>query len=94
MIRSRREGRQNYHGDEVRGHGEKEARRMKMEWMEEWREHGLDSESLRKLPKSDQRKVEIAGRIRERTGVGLRMLADGLAMGTAINVSRLTRSEV
>lgn len=91
VIGSRRAGRQNYHGGEVRGHGEMEARRMIADWK---KEQGLDREALREMRKSDGRKVEIARRIRERTGVGLQMLAKELEMGTAMNVSRLTRKVI
>jgi putative transposase len=86
-IGGKRKKRQNYHGAEIREHGEAEARRMIARLL---KEEGLRRKDLGKLAKSDERKVTIARAIRSSTSAPLKMLAEELKMGTPMNVSRLT----
>jgi putative transposase len=86
-LGERRRGRKNYHGPEVRDHGEAEARRLIAAGL---RRANLTNEELRTLPKSDPRKARIARAVRRQTTVPLRWLAEQLVMGNAVNVSRLT----
>jgi putative transposase len=71
----------------MRDYGEAQATRLIAEALEE---AGMTREELLRLRKSDARKVQIARRVRAETTVPLRWLAKELAMGTAMNVSRLT----
>lgn len=86
-IGKRSEGKQNYHGAEIRDHGEWEARRIIAQRLVE---AGLRSLDLQNLPKGDQRKVQIAKEVRARTSVGLSFLARELGMGSPMYVSKLT----
>lgn len=87
VLGARRRSGQNYHGPEVREHGQAEALRM---IGEELRKVDLKRGELKNLAKSDARKVAIARRVRARTAVPLPWLAEQLWMGSAMNVSRLT----
>lgn len=87
-LSKRRAARQNYHGDEIREHGQAEAERLISDGLGE---HGLTEQSLAGLKRSDVRKAAIARTVRERTAVPLQWLAKRLHMGTPMNVSRLTR---
>ena len=87
LISRKRATKQNYHGAEIRDHGEAEARKIIAQRL---REVGLSSGELGSLPKSDVRKAAIAQEVRRRTSVSLQFLARELAMGTTMNVSRLS----
>jgi hypothetical protein len=87
-LMKRRAGKQNYHGEEIRDHGQAEAERLIAAGLSE---RGLQEEMLAGLRRSDPRKAVIARTVRERTAVPLAWLAKRLHMGTPMNVSRLTR---
>ncbi len=87
LTRHRSAG-QNYHGEELKAHGEAEAERLIAVGL---REHGLKEKDLPALKRSDSRKAQIARAVRQTTMVRLPWLAQRLHMGTPMNVSRLTR---
>ena len=82
-----RQAAQNYHGPEIAEHGLAEARRLIAARLQTL---GLESAQLGEWRKSDPRKVRLAKEVREKTTVPLKWLAEELAMGSAMNVSRLT----
>ena len=90
MLRKRGEKRKNYHGEEIREHGEAAAQRLI--------EAGLCQERLSRgelaaLAKGDPRKARIASKVRAETTVGLQWLARELAMGSASNVAHACRRQ-
>ncbi len=86
-IGQRSERKQNYHGAEIRDHGEREARRIIAQRLAE---AGLRSLDLAGLAKGDRRKVEIAKEVRTTTSIPLSFVARELHMGTPMYLSRLT----
>jgi hypothetical protein len=87
-LRRYRRQRKNYHGAEVREHGEAAARRIIAEGLKAER---LQRENLRYLPKGDARKARIALRVRSETTVPLQWPANELHMGTAANILHACR---
>ena len=75
LLRRRSAKRKNYHGREVREHGEAAARRLIAEGLASER---LIPAELRALPKGDPRKARIAAKVRSTTTVPLQWLADQL----------------
>ena len=88
LLRRRGAKRKNYHGRELREHGEAAARRLIAEGLAGER---LISAELRALAKGDPRKARIAARVRSTTTVPLQWLADQLHMGTAANILHACR---
>ena len=89
QLATRRAGKQNYHGEEIREHGLAEAERLIVAGL---RERGLEKGELSGLRRSDARKAEIARVVRAQTAVPLNWLARRLHMGTPMTVSRLSRN--
>ncbi len=87
MAKHRQSG-QNYHGPEIAEHGLAQAQRVIEAGLDQL---GWERRVLKKMPKSDPRKVELAKKVRQTTTVPLTWLAKQLTMGSAMNVSRLTR---
>jgi hypothetical protein len=88
LLRRRGARRKNYHGGEVREHGEVAARRLIAEGL---KREGLKPGELGSLAKGDPRKARIAGQVRSTTTVPLQWLADQLHMGTAANILHACR---
>ena len=88
ILAQHRQSKQNYHGPEIADHGLEQARRVLTAGLAQL---GWETSLLQQLPKSDPRKVALARRVRQTTTVPLAWLAEQLAMGSAMNVSRLTR---
>ena len=91
VLARHREVRQNYHGPEIADHGVAHAQRI---IAAEIAKLGLERGALARMPKSDLRKVRVAREVRQQTAVPLGWLAEQLAMGSAMNVSRLTRTGI
>jgi REP element-mobilizing transposase RayT len=87
-LSKKRAKRRNYHGPEVREHGEAEAERLVREGLAK---HRLCEDELSALPKGERRKALIAARVRGRTAVPLEWIARRLHMGTPANVSQACR---
>ena len=85
-LRSR--SRKNYHGDEIKAHGETEARALLAAGLTK---AGITAAELSELPKSDRRKVVIAAEIRKRTVMPLAWIAQQLHIGTPAHVSHACR---
>jgi REP element-mobilizing transposase RayT len=90
LLGQRRQSRKNYHGDEVKSHGESEARALLASGLAE---AGIQAADLPRLLKSDPRKVIIATQIRRRTAMPLVWIAQHLHMGTSSNVSQACRRQ-
>ena len=90
LISKRSRSRKNYHGDEIRAHGEAEARTLLATGLAAT---GIKAGDLPELPKTDSRKVIIASQIRRTTAVSLAWIAQQLNMGTPSNVSHACRRQ-
>jgi hypothetical protein len=88
LLRKRSSKRKNYHGRDVREHGEAAALRIITEGM---KREGLRQRELAHLPKGDPRKARIAQQVRSTTTAPLRWLADRLHMGTSANILHACR---
>lgn len=88
LLRQRGGKRKNYHGAELRDHGEAAARRIIAEGL---KEEGLNEDALASLAKGDARKARIAAKVRRQTTVPLQWLANQLHMGTAANIIHACR---
>jgi hypothetical protein len=81
LLRRRGARRKNYHGSEVREHGDAEG--LKRE--------GLRPGALGSLAKGDPRNACIAAHVRSTTTVPLQWLAEQLQMETAANILHACR---
>jgi REP element-mobilizing transposase RayT len=88
VLESHSRKRKNYHGPEVREHGEARARELIEEGL---RREGLRRGELTRLAKGDARKARIAAKVRAETMVPLQWLAGELRMGTASNIAQACR---
>lgn len=88
LLRKRSQPRRNYHGDEIKAHGENEARALLTAGLVA---SGIHDRDLPVLPKTHPVKVLIAAQIRRRTAVPLAWIAQQLHMGTPSNVSHACR---
>ena len=77
-----------YHGEEIKAHGESRARALLATGLAA---AGLKVSALSGLPKSDRRKVVIATQIRQQTAMPLAWIAAQLHMGTPSHVSHTCR---
>jgi len=90
LIGKRSRSPKNYHWDEIKAHGETEARALLAAGLAA---AGIQAGDLPGLPKTDPRKVIIASQIRRSTAVSLAGIAQQLHMGTPSNVSHACRRQ-
>lgn len=88
LLGKRSQSRKNYHGGEIKAHGESEAQALLASGLIT---AGITAAELPQLPKSDRRKVVIASEIRKRTAMPLVWIAQHLHMGTPSHVSHACR---
>jgi hypothetical protein len=88
LLGKRSQSRKNYHGGEIKAHGESEAQALLASGLIT---AGITAAELPQLPKSDQRKVVIASEIRKRTAMPLAWIAQHLYMGSPSHVSHACR---
>ena len=88
LLGKRSQLRSNYHGDEIKAHGENEALTLLTAGLAA---AGINAADLAALPKSHPVKVVIASQIRRQTAVPLAWIAQQLHMGTPSNVSHACR---
>jgi putative transposase len=82
---SKKERNLNYHGKEIKGHGEKRAEAIVRKGLQVT---GLTEPELKTTPKSDPRKTMIALAVKRETGMSLKWIAERLQMGVTTGLSR------
>ena len=90
LLGKRSLSRKNYHGAEIKAHGEAEARALLAAGLAGV---GIKAGDLPELPKTDPGKVIVASQIRRLTAVPLAWIAQQLHMGTPSNVSHACRRQ-